>query len=530
MTRTLLGACLLLLAAGRAAAQTFVFGLPAEPVQLDPAVVSDGPSATVTSQLFEGLVRFRGATTEIEPALAERWEVAADARVWTFHLRQGVRFHDGEPLDAPAVVWNFTRWTRVGHPQHANQLIYGRTFEYWDSLFGGKEARSIVARAEAVGAHVVRLVLREPHAPFLVNLAVPGVAIASPRAVSRWGTDFGKHPVGTGPFRFVEWRPGEEVVLEANPGYWGPRAKVSRVVFRPIKDNARRLAALRAGELHGLEGLNPDDIAAVQRDPGLGLVLRPASTTGYVAFNFRVREFQDRQVRRALARALDKTAVVGALYAGTGLAATQLLPPSLWGHHPGLRDPGPDPAAARELLRQAGFPHGLQSLTWEDGRREPLVLWYMPVSRPYFPGPKEIAEAIGAGWARAGITARLATVDWAVYLERAQQGRLPLYMLGWIADSGDPDTALCYLFCTPGAASQGFYANAAVSDLLQRARRLVAPAERMPLYRQAAELLHEDVARLFVAHSQVPLVFSRRVRGYVANPTGAESFASVELR
>jgi peptide/nickel transport system substrate-binding protein len=530
MPRRLALACVLLLTAAPAAAQTFVFGLPAEPVQLDPAVVSDSASLAMTYQVFEGLVRLRGATTEIEPALAERWEASPDARVFTFHLRPGVRFHDGTPLDAAAVVWNVERWSRSAHPHHRDQVAAGQTFEYWDSLFGGVDDRSLVERAEAVAPLAVRLTLRAPHAPLLASLAVPGLGVASPTAVRRRGTAFGKHPVGTGPFRFVEWRVGQEVVLEANPDYWGPAARVRRVVARAVKDPARRLAALKAGELHGLEGLNPDDLPAVRRDPDLSVVLRPASTTGYLAFNYHVREFQDRRVRQAFARAIDKASLVAALYGGTGLSATQLLPPSFGGHHPGLRDPGPDPAAARELLRQAGFPGGLRTITWTDGRREDLVLWYLPVSRPYLPAPKEVAEALGADLARAGIAVRLETVDWAVYLERARHGRLPLYLLGWIADTGDADTALCYLFCAPGAATQGFYANAAVSELLRRAQGLARPAERDGLYRRAAALLHEDTARLWLAHGQTPLVFSRRVRGYVANPTGAESFATVEVR
>jgi peptide/nickel transport system substrate-binding protein len=519
-----------LAAAPPASARTLVFGLPAEPVQLDPAVVSDAPSLMVTYQVFEGLVRMAGASTEIEPALAERWEVSPDARVWTFHLRPGVRFHDGEPLDAAAVAWNVERWSRATHPQHANQLQAGQSFEYWDSLFGGADAQSLVARVEVAGPLAVRLTLRQPHGPLLSSLAVAGLGIASPRAVTRWGTAFGKHPVGTGPFRFVAWRPGQEVVLEANPGYWGRKPSLARLIFRGIKDSSRRLAALRAGELHGIEGLDPDDAPSVRRDPALSMMRRPAGATGYVAFNFQVREFQDWRVREAFARAIQKPALVAALYGDLGWPATQLLPPSFWGHDANLVDPPPDPAAARELLRQAGFPGGLSTITWADGRREPLVLWYLPVSRAYFPSPKDVAQALGADLARAGIAARLETVDWAVYLERARHGRLPLYMLGWLADSGDPDTALCYVFCTPGAAAQGFYANRAVADLLLRARGVLPAPDRAELYRRAAQMLHADAARLFIAYARTPLVFSRRVAGYVANPTGAESFASVELR
>ncbi len=519
-----------LLLPGPALAQDFIVGWPAEPVQLDPAVVNDSASLGLTEQIYDTLVRFRGSTTEIEPALAERWETSPNGLVWTFHLRRDVTFHDGGRLDAAAVVWNFERWRRASHPQHANQIKAGQTFEYWESQFGGFDDRSIVTKVESAGSHTVRLTLRQPLAPLLANLAIPGFGIASPRAVERWGTEFGKHPVGSGPFRFAAWRPKEEVVLEANERWWGGRPKVKRVVARPIKDNARRLAALKAGEIHMMEGLNPEDVQVVRGDPSLALLFRPANTTGFVAFNFRVREFQDRRVRQAFAHAIDKRALVDALYGGAGLVATQLQPPSLWGHNPELRDFEYSPTRARELLQEAGIAARLDQITWADGRTEPLALWYTPISRPYFPNPKEIAEALAADLAKTGIRAKLQTADWAVYLDLVKHGRLPLFMLGWIGDNGDPDNCLCYVFCAPGAPHQGFYANPALTNLLFRAQALRGQAERAALYRRAEEMLHADVARLFIAHNRTPLALSRRVTGYVPHATGAESFATVEVR
>jgi peptide/nickel transport system substrate-binding protein len=518
------------LASGAAPVATFVVGVPAEPVQLDPAVVTDGVSLAVTQQVFETLVRFRGSTTELEPGLAVRWETSPDGLLWTFHLRPGVRFHDGTPLDAAAVVWNFDRWRLTRHPQHADQLRAGQTFEYWESQFGGVDDASVVTAVEATGPLTVRLTLRRPQAPLLADLAIPGFGIASPRAVERWGVEFGKHPVGTGPFRFVAWRAGEAVVLEPAPGYWGPPPRVHRVVFRPIRDAAQRVAALRAGEVHLTEGLGPEEVAAVRRDPDLELVLRPANATAYLAFNFRVRELRDRQVRLAFAHALDKRALVEALFGGAGLVATQMQPPTLWGHDPTLADWPHDPARARALLAAAGHGRGLDRVTWEDGRTEPLALWYPPVTRAYLPAPREIAEAVAADLARVGIVARPRTVDWATYLDRVKAGRLPLYLLGWIGDNGDPDNCLCYVFCAPGAPHQGFYANRTLAELLRRAQRLGDRAERAALYRRAEGLLHEDAARLFLAHARSPVALSRRVHGYVPHPTAVESFATIELR
>ena len=143
----------------------------------------------------------------------------------------------------------------------------------------------------------MKFTLKQPQAPFLQNIAMFPFAIASPKAVEKWGTDYGKHPVGTGAFKFVEWKPNQEVVLEANPRLLGKKASVKRAVVRNIKDNSQRVAALKAGEVHGIEGINPDDLKVLKADSNLQVLLRPTNTTGYVAFNYKVKEFQDKRVR-----------------------------------------------------------------------------------------------------------------------------------------------------------------------------------------------------------------------------------------
>jgi len=517
-------------AAGPALAQTFVFGAQGEPVQLDPAVITDGISSRITRQIYDGLVKYKGATTDVEPALAEKWDVSADGRVWTFQIRRNVKFHDGNPVDAAAVVWNFERWWKSSHPQHENQVKAGQTFEYWEGQFGGFDDKSIVSKVEATGSHTVRITLKEPQAPFLANLAMFVFDIASPKAVEKWGTEFGKHPVGTGAFTFVEWKPNQEVILEANPDYWGAKPKVKRVVVRNIKDNSQRLGALRAGEIQGMEGLNPEDVAVVRADSNLQVLLRPTNTTGYIAFNYKVKELRDKRVREAFAHAVNKRPIVDALYGGTGMVATQFQPPPLWGYNRDLKDFEYSPSKAQELLTQAGLAQGLSQITWDDGRKESLVFWYMSRSRPYFPNPKEIAEAMAADLAKAGIKVQLQTAEWAVYLDKRKNGQMPLYMLGWTGDNGDPDNFLCYFFCSPGVSREGFYANQPLADVLLRAQKLTNQGERAKLYRQAEQILHDDVGRLFIANNQPPLAFAKRVKGYVTHPTGSEYFNTVEIQ
>jgi len=523
-------AALLLGSAAPALAQTFVFGAQGEPVQFDPAVITDGISSRIIRQVYDTLYQFKAGSTEVEPALAEKADVSADGKVWTLQLRRNVKFHDGEPLDANAVVWNIERWMKTSHPQHANQLKAGQTFEYFEGQFGGFDDKSIIAKVEAASSHTVRITLKQPQAPFLQNLAMFPFGIASPKAVEKWGTDYGKHPVGTGAYKFVEWKPNQEVVLEPNPDYWETKAKNKRVVVRNIKDNSQRLAALKAGEVHAMEGVNPDDVRVIRADPNLQVLLRPTNTTGYVAFNYKVKEFQKKEVRQAIAHAINKKAIVDALYGGTGLVASQFQPPPLWGHNKELKDFEYSPSKAQDLMKQAGFGQGLSQITWEDGKQEPLSFWYMPVSRPYYPNPKEIAEAMAADLGKVGIKVQLQTVEWAVYLDKRKNGQLPLYMLGWTGDNGDPDNFVCYFFCNPGAAREGFYSNKPLADLLLRAATLTTQSERARLYRQAEQMIHDDVARVFIANNQPPLGFSKKVKGYVPSPLGDERFNTVEVQ
>ena len=511
-------------------AQNFVFGTQGEPISLDTALIQDGVSQKITSQIYNTLVKYKGATTEVEADLAEKWEVSADGKVWTLHIRKGVKFHDGEPCDAAAIVWNFERWWKANHPQHEKQIKAGQTFPYWEDQFDGFDDKSIVSKVEAADPYTVKVTLKQPQAPFLANLAIFAFGIASPKAVEKWGVEYGKHPVGTGAFKFVEWKPNQEVVLDANPDYFGQKAKVKRVVVRNIKDNSARLAALKAGEVHAIEGLNIDDIKVVKADPNVYLVLRPANNTAYLAFNFHVKEFQNKLVRQAIAHAINRKAIVEAFYGGLGLVAKELQPPALWGYNKDLKDFEYDPKKAQDLLKQAGFSSGLSDITWEDGKKEPLVFWYMPVTRPYYPSPKEIGEAMAADLAKAGIKAQLQTVEWANYLEKRKKGEMPLYMVGWTGDNGDPDNFVCFFFCPTNVPREGWYNSPPLSDLLKRAQAVPGQAERTKLYQQAEQMIHDDVARLFVANSQVPLVFSKRVKGYVPNPTATEFFNTVEIQ
>lgn len=521
--------------AATAKPSVFIFGAQGEPVCLDPAVITDGISGRVTNQIFEGLVKYDKDTTNVVPSLAEKWTFSDDGTVWTFTLRKGVKFHDGTDFDAAAVVANFDYWKNTKNATHAAQIAAKQSFEYYEGQFGGFDDDSIISKVEAVDAGTVKITLKEPQAPFLQNLGMFVFTMWSPTALKAAGADSCKKPVGTGAFKFTEWKPNESVTLDANANYWDKSAmpKVSRVIIRNIKDNSQRLAALKAGEIHGMEGINPSDVKTVQADSTLQVLLRPANTTGYVAFNYQYKEFTNANVRKAFSQAINKKAIVDALYGGTGQVAKEFQPPALWGYNKDIQDWAYDTAAAKKLLADAGFPNGLSELTGPDGKKAPLEFWYMPVSRPYFPNPKEIAEAIAADWAKAGITVKLQTVDWTVYLDKRANGQLPLYMLGWTGDNGDPDNFVCYFFCLDAKdqpkKNEGFLPDKEVSDILKKAAITVKQSDRIPMYQKAEQLIHDRTERIFIANNQPPLVFSKKVSGYVVNPTNTEFFNTVSV-
>jgi peptide/nickel transport system substrate-binding protein len=323
-----------------------VFGTAADPVVLDGALVSDGESLRAIDQMFEGLVTLKPGTTEIVPALAEKWEADAAGTAWTFHLRTGVKFHDGTPFNAAAVCYNFDRWYNFKGPFQEQSATY-----YWQTVFGGfsdKKTPSLYKSCQATDESTAVLNLTKASSSFLGALALTNFTIASPTALKKYDADKGsvdadtgfkptgtygtQHPTGTGPFKFVSWTRGDRLVMEKNADYWGDKAKIDRLIFRPISDNAARLQALQSGEIQGYDLVEPQDVSTIEGDSNLQILDRPAFNVGYVTINQKVPPFDKLEVRQAVAAGLDRESVVTNFYGGRGEVAKEFMPPSLWGY------------------------------------------------------------------------------------------------------------------------------------------------------------------------------------------------------
>lgn len=522
---------------------TFTFGAFGNPVELDPAVITDGVSFRITAQGCESLLAYEGSTTNVTSSLASSWEASEDGLTWVFQLQEGVTFHDGSAFNAEAVVWNFERWQFADHPAHFEEEV----FEYYDYMFGPGE-ESFVTSVEATGDYEVTFVLNVPNGSFLNTLAMPMFALASPTAIEANGAAYGSPDVGyscTGPYTFGEWISGERVVLHRNENYWGEvTGNIDRIVFQQIPDNAARFAALQAGEIDAFEQPNVEDLPAIEASEDLYVEMRGPLNVLYLAFNYRIVELRDPLVRRAISMAFDREAIVEAFYPAGAISAATFLPPSLWGFNGDIPVTPYDPEGAMALLAEAGYPDGISefnvlglddagNVTEEVVDTIPVDLFFQPVTRPYNPDGEGIGEAMTSYLADIGIAANLASAgDWSTYLAARRNGELlGMYQLGWTGDNGDPDNFLGYFFIGTDVpkAQEGFMQTPDLNAVLVEARGLATQAEREPLYQQAEQMVYDNTYRVFIAHTGVPIALRSCVSGYITNPVGTELYRTVNV-
>ncbi|SDO89371.1 peptide/nickel transport system substrate-binding protein [Paenibacillus sp. yr247] len=496
---------------------TLIVGRGGDSASLDPAIVTDGESIKIAQQVFDKLLEYKAGTTEVQPMLAESWKVSNDGLVYTFSLRKGVKFHDGTDFNAEAVVFNFSRWSDPKSPYK----FQGDSFDYYTSMFGA-EGASIIKEVKAVDANTVQFTLNKPQAPFLQNIAMPPFSIASPKAVQEKKEKFKSEPVGTGPFVFKEWKRNDSITLEKNASYWRQGfPKLNKVIVRAIPDNSARFTALQNGELDLAEGINPDDLKNLEANKNLQKILRPSFNVGYLGFNVTKKPFDDPKVRQALNYAVNKKAIISAFFGGLAEPAVNPLPPSLWGYNKDIQDYPYDLEKAKSLLAEAGYANGLPG---------EYTFYAMPVSRPYMPDGKKVAEAIQADFAKIGVKTKIASPEWATYLDDVKKGEKDdLFMLGWTGDNGDPDNFLYTLLDKtniPGN-NRSRYVNEEVHSLLVEAQSATDKAKREDLYKKSQVIIKKDAPWVPIAHSNQLIGAKAGLSGYVPSPTGSEAFTEV---
>ena len=509
------------------AEQTLAYCSEGNPESFNPQFITTNTGINAVLPVYNNLVEFERGTTRTVPGLAESWTVSPDGLVYTFRLRPGVPFHANarftptRALSADDVLFSVNRQWRTDHPYHP---VSGGNYAYFNDMSMG----ALLTSVEKLDDLTVRFTLARPEAPFLANLAMPFMAILSAEYAERMmaaGTPeaVDMEPVGTGPFLFEGYQRDVWIRHRAFADHWGGPPTLDRLAFSITVNAAVRLNKLKSGECHVMVFPNPADLERIAADPALTLLEQEELNIGYLAMNVRKKPFDDVRVRRAMNHAIDKGAILDAVYGDTARPAKNPIPPTLWSYNDEIADYDYDPDKARALLAEAGLPTGFAA-----------ALWYIPVTRPYNPDAKRMAEMIQADLEAVGVRVTLKTDGWADYRKHLQEGAHDMALYGWTGDNGDPDNFFYVLLGCEAARFGGSniakWCDPAFDALLHAAKRTTDLDQRSRYYREAQVIAKREAPWVPIAHSLVFMPLRREVQNYRMDPLGRHSFTGVRLK
>jgi peptide/nickel transport system substrate-binding protein len=516
---------------------TLVFGVAGDPKVLDPALASDGESLRVARQIYETLVSPEEGGTKIVPGLAESWEPDSTGLVWTFKLKQGVKFHDGTDFNAQAVCDNFNRWFNFAGLMQSPDVS-----SYWQDVWGGFAknespdlAPSLFKSCEAKDDSTVDITITRVTSKFPAALALASFSISSPAALKQYGADTiggtadnitypqyaTAHPTGTGPYKFVSWDTANKTVtLERNENFHKDKAKIKTLIFKTISDENARKQALRTGEIQGFDLVAPADVPVLKGE-GFNVLTRPTFNVLYVAMNQSGNPaLQKVEVRQAIAHAINREAIVSSKYPEGSTVAVNFQPPTLDGFNDQATKYEFDTAKAKTLLAQAGYPNGL------------TLKFHYPteVTRPYMPAPKDIFELIAADLKAAGITVEPIALKWNPdYLNATTSGTAhDLHLLGWTGDYADAYNFIGTFFDRPK--DEWGFNNAALFAQFAAADSEPDVTKRVELYKELNAALMDFLPGVPIANGPPSLVLAKDVTGVKASPLTDERYYTAEYK
>ncbi|HEX8966777.1 MAG TPA: ABC transporter substrate-binding protein [Chloroflexota bacterium] len=500
---------------GATLANTLTFLFAGDTDRLDPPAMTSQEGFIATTALYEGLVRYKSGSTDVEPALAEKWDISPDGMQYVFHLKPGVKFHDGSPMNAQAVAFSFDRIVNKDNPLFQDaQGDYGG-FPYIDTYVS-----NVVTRVEATGDLDVQFTLNRKFSPLLSNLAIPPAFVISMEALKKYGKGINENPVGTGPFKFVEWKKDDHITVDAYDGYWGPKPKLQRIVFQPVPESSVRTLKIQNGEADVTWAIDPKDVPGLKGQANTDVLEQPGLNVSMAEFNLNKPEFQKKALRQAMNYAINRQELADKLYSGAGTPAVGVLPPTSWAFNSDLIKGYPfDASKAQALLKDAGY------------NGETLTLDTYTIARGYNPQGSKLAEAIQQYLDTVGVKTQIQTGEWTQYRADRRAGKLNLAFGGWQADTGDPENFLGVFFhsSNKGATNTSFYGTPEVDQLLNQANEETDVARRKELFNQAEKQIVDDAPWLFIGHMKQQAALRKRVQGFVQQPTYIYYFNNVSL-
>lgn len=460
-----------------------------EPDQLDPHKTSSYFSFEVLENVYDTLVE-PDENLEFQPALAESWDLSEDQLTWTFHLRDGVTFHDDSEFTADDVVYSYRR------------IIDEELSNAWRF--------SAIAEVTAVDDKTVEITVTEPSPNLLANLGgFKGMSIVNQANVE--SGDITQHPIGTGPFSLADYTSGDSITLRANPDYWGGAPKIGGVEFRFIAEGATATTALKAGEIQWTDSILPQQAQILEQDESVVLGQTPSNDYWYLALNEANEPWDDVNARRALAYAIDREGILQAATYGTATANQLAIPAeSTW--YSEYDEYALDPDKARELFDEAGVTGG--------------TIDFLATNE--YPETVTTAQIIASNLEPFGIEVDIRTVDFATWLDEQNTGSFDLLMMGWLGNI-DPDDFYYAQHHSEGASNAQSYANPEVDELLEAGRTETDAAQRKEIYDKASAIIAEEASYIYLYNPSVVQAWSPELTGYVARSDGAVRFRDAVL-
>ncbi len=532
--RVVLGALVLALAAwGAQAAQAtgkdLIIGFSGDASRLNPVLASDSQSYIAEWPIFDSLLEL-DQNLNVKPLLAESWEVSKDGLTYTFKLRKGVRWHDGKPFTARDVAFTFYAVLdpKAASPHRA----------YFDALVGfpelsnaehPKRPEELAQKPiEVLDDYTVRFRLRYPYGAFLSVLVNPRAGIVPEhllKGVDIANAEFNRKPVGTGPFKFVEWRRGDRIVLQANEEYFGGRPALDHVIFRTIPDAVVLVQELKAGGVDFIERPPLAEVARLKQTTGLQVLV--TGNTSYTYFGFRqdIPPFNDVRVRRAFSHAIDVGAIVREVLQGYGTVATGQFPPGSWAFDPGVKPYAYDPNRAKALLAEAGWKAGPDGVLVKDGKRLSFTIRHDQANQEV----KDSAVIIQEFLKMVGVEARLEPLDWPTFVKKMFASDFEAIVVGW-TNHHDPDPFAYTIWHSSQWKGRNYahYKNPKVDEALEAARRTANVAERKRHYAEFSKLLMEDAPYVFLYFPQQVYITRDGYQGLIPIPTFGGIYQSLK--
>ena len=495
------------LAASVHAAKDLVVAVQSNFTTTDPYDANDTLSQAVAKSFYQGLYGF-DKDMNMVPVLADSFAVSDDGLVYTLKLKSGIEFHDGTPFNAEAVKANFDRVTNPDNKLKRYNLYKN------------------IARTEAVDPTTVRFTLKTPFSPFINTLAHPSGVIISPAALNKYGSkEIARNPVGTGPFKFTEWKASDYIKVEKFDKYWRKGyPKIDTITWRPVVDNNTRAAIMQTNEAQFAFPMAPEAVAALQGKPNLEVTVAPSIIQRYIAMNTQHKPFDNVKVREAINYAINKEALAKVAFSGYAVPAEGVVPKGV-AYNVKLGPWPYNPAKARELLKEAGYPNGFESTLW---------------SAYNYTTAQKVIQFVQQQLAQVGIKVTVEALEAGQRVERVESAQDPatapvrMYYVGWSSSTGEADWALRPLLASesfpPTLFNIAYYKNADVDSDLKKALIATDPAEKTRLYTDAQEHIWKDAPWAFLVTEQLLSVRSRDLTGFYMIPDGSFSFDEVEMK